>query len=149
MLQDAHDAAVHSGSLMGSALHRWNGYTSFLTTGAGSWGETSDTCGAPGSYLYSNGGDFCAHQLSRLPHRSQLCPWHCKCQNLHYMWEYTKSTDVKSCQATVCRTQLPRQFVLCVVRACLSGHGLSAKARIWLLEADRKNMRYLGNEAGQ
>ena len=36
---------------------RWNGYTTFLTTGAGSWGETADSCGNPGSYLYSNGGE--------------------------------------------------------------------------------------------
>ena len=35
---------------------RWNGYTSFFTTGAGSWGEPNDSCGKPGSYLYTNGG---------------------------------------------------------------------------------------------
>ena len=36
---------------------RWNGYTSFLTTGAGSWGEPNDSCGSPDSYLYTNGGE--------------------------------------------------------------------------------------------
>ena len=45
-------------SVMRSSLGcRWNGYTTFLTTGAGSWGETADSCGSPGSYLYSNGGE--------------------------------------------------------------------------------------------
>ena len=48
-----------------SMLHgtcRWNGYTSFLTTGAGSWGEPNDSCGKPGSYLYTNGGEPAASQ---------------------------------------------------------------------------------------
>ena len=45
---------------MGS-VYRWNGYTSFLTTGAGSWGEPNDSCGKPGSYLYTNGGEPAAH----------------------------------------------------------------------------------------
>ena len=34
-----------------------NNYTSYFTTGAGSWGETGDSCGPPDSYLYTNGGN--------------------------------------------------------------------------------------------
>lgn len=46
------------------AACRWNGYTTFLTTGAGSWGEDNDSCGSPGSYLYSNGGELFVRPLT-------------------------------------------------------------------------------------
>lgn len=32
-------------------------HTAYITSGAGSWGETGDSCGDPGSYFYSNGGN--------------------------------------------------------------------------------------------
>lgn len=35
----------------------YNGVTSYLVSGAGSWGETADSCGDPGSYFYSDGGN--------------------------------------------------------------------------------------------
>ena len=43
---------------------RWNNYTSFLTSGAGSVGSTTDSCGGPGTYFYSGGGA-----------RALLCLW--------------------------------------------------------------------------
>ena len=48
-------------------LARWNNYTSFLTSGAGSLGQPGDSCGAPGSFFYSDGGGcpglFCGFRV--------------------------------------------------------------------------------------
>lgn len=57
------------------AGRRWNGYTTFLTTGAGSWGETADSCGSPGSYLYSNGGEAATHSKHYKRHMPDLIDW--------------------------------------------------------------------------
>ncbi|CAL8463801.1 g3335 [Coccomyxa elongata] len=40
----------------------WDGHTTFLTSGAGSWGEPNDSCGTKGA-LYSGGGN-CSLPLS-------------------------------------------------------------------------------------
>ena len=57
-----------------SSVRRWNGYTSFLTTGAGSWGEPNDSCGSPGSYLYSNGGEPACSQAIYSSLQTQVIP---------------------------------------------------------------------------
>lgn len=42
---------------LGNCTYECNDYTTFSTSGAGSWGQTGDSCGSPDSYLYTNGGN--------------------------------------------------------------------------------------------
>jgi len=46
----------HTMTLGKAAANQDNGYTSFVTTGAGSWGENGDSCNTT-DILYSNGGN--------------------------------------------------------------------------------------------
>lgn len=52
---NGHDHALTLGQP--ATYNLWNNHTIYVTSGAGSWGETGDSCGVPGSWQYSNGGN--------------------------------------------------------------------------------------------
>ena len=66
-------------SAQAGANNTYNGYTTYMTSGAGSWGETADSCADDGSYLYSNGGNGGARPpvMQSHTHSVQSCPASC------------------------------------------------------------------------